>query len=61
MVEDFMYVLKNYPNVNLSIEADLRIIANAVWNYMRDRNIIMYSDLEAHYKDKNYKTMETKK
>tara|TARA_Y100000310_G_scaffold306959_1_gene348577 strand:+ start:583 stop:762 length:180 start_codon:yes stop_codon:yes gene_type:complete len=52
MIEDFMYVLKNYPNIDLSIEAERRVIADALWNYMRDRNIIVYSDLEAHYRDK---------
>ena len=52
MVEDFIYVLENYPNMDLSTEADRRVVADALWNYMCEHHIIVHSDLEAHCKNK---------
>ena len=34
MIDDFMYVLENYPNANLHSEAARRMIATSLVNYM---------------------------
>ena len=47
MIDDFMYVLENYPDVNLTSEDARRKIATALVNYMCEHHIISYTDLDA--------------
>ena len=47
MVEDFLYVLENYPNVNLEDKDDRELIAYALVNIMCEHHIVSYTDLEA--------------
>ena len=47
MIDDFMYVLENYPNVNLENKSDRELIAYALVNIMCEHHIISYTDLEA--------------
>ncbi len=47
MVEDFLYVLENYPNVNLENKEDRELIAYALVNIMCEHHIVSYTDLEA--------------
>ena len=47
MVEDFLYVLENYPNVNLENKSDRELIAYALVNIMCEHHIVSYTDLEA--------------
>tara|TARA_Y100001938_G_scaffold68230_1_gene94704 strand:+ start:818 stop:1072 length:255 start_codon:yes stop_codon:yes gene_type:complete len=47
MVEDFLYVLENYPNVNLEDKNDRELIAYALVNIMCEHHIVSYTDLEA--------------
>tara|TARA_B100000131_G_C18076625_1_gene596631 strand:- start:1010 stop:1249 length:240 start_codon:yes stop_codon:yes gene_type:complete len=52
MIEDFKYVLENYPNADLSKEEDREIIARALSNIMTEHHIISYTDLDAVKDDK---------
>ena len=45
MVEDFLYVLENYPNVNLEDKSDRELIAYALVNIMCEHHIVSYTDL----------------
>ena len=47
MVEDFLYVLENYPNVNLEDKSDRELLAYALVNIMCEHHIISYTDLDA--------------
>jgi len=47
MVEDFLYVLENYPNVNLEDKSDRELIAYALVNIMCEHHIVSYTDLSA--------------
>ena len=47
MVEDFLYVLENYPNVNLEDKSDRELIAYALVNIMCEHHIVSYTDLDA--------------
>jgi len=47
MKDDFMYVLENYPNVDLSKKSDRELIAYALINIMCEHHIISYTDLDA--------------
>ena len=51
MIEDFMYVLENYPNVDLTKESDRRLVAESLVNYMCSRHIITYTDLDGAMRD----------
>ena len=51
MIEDFIYVLENYPNVDLSTESDRKVVAESLWNFMCSRHIITYTDLDAAKND----------
>ena len=51
MIDDFMYVLENYPDVNLASEDARRKVATALVNYMCEHHIISYTDLDAVRKD----------
>ena len=42
-----MYVLENYPNVDLSKKSDRELIAYALINIMCEHHIISYTDLDA--------------
>ena len=47
MVEDFLYVLENYPNVNLEDRSDRELVAYALVNIMCEHHIVSYTDLDA--------------
>ena len=47
MVEDFLYVLENYPNVNLEDKSDRELVAYALVNIMCEHHIVSYTDLES--------------
>ena len=47
MVEDFLYVLENYPNVNLEDKSDRELLAYALVNIMCEHHIVSYTDLDA--------------
>ena len=47
MVNDFLYVLENYPNADLSNADDRKMIANALSNIMCEHHIVSYTDLDA--------------
>jgi len=47
MVEDFLYVLENYPNVNLENKSDRELIAYALVNIMCEHHIVSYTDLNS--------------
>tara|TARA_Y100000593_G_C4283926_1_gene324326 strand:+ start:687 stop:929 length:243 start_codon:yes stop_codon:yes gene_type:complete len=51
MINDFLYVLENYPNADLSKKEDRELIANALVNIMCSHHIISYTDLDAVRKD----------
>ncbi len=51
MIEDFMSVLENYPDVNMRSEAARRIIAEALVNYMCEHHIVTFTDLEGARND----------
>lgn len=51
MVDDFLYVLENYPNADLSIEKDRKMIATALSNIMCEHHIVTYTDLNSVDKD----------
>ena len=56
MIDDFMYVLENYPNVDLSKKEDRELIANALSNIMCEHHIISYTDLDAVKNDPKMKS-----
>ena len=47
MLEDFLYVLEYYPNVNLEDKSDRELLAYALVNIMCEHHIVSYTDLEA--------------
>jgi hypothetical protein len=47
MVDDFLYVLENYPNADLSKKEDREVVANALSNIMCEHHIVTYTDLTA--------------
>ena len=47
MKDDFLYVLENYPNADLSKKEDRQMIANALSNIMCEHHIVSYTDLDA--------------
>ena len=47
MIDDFMYVLENYPNVDLSNKSDRELLAYALVNIMCEHHIVSYTDLDA--------------
>ena len=47
MIEDFMYVLENYTNADLSKTEDREMIANALSNIICEHHIVSYTDLDA--------------
>ena len=51
MIDDFMFVLENYPDANLHSEAARRIIATSLVNYMCQHHIVTFTDLEGARKD----------
>ena len=51
MIDDFMYVLENYPDANLHSEAARRMIATSLVNYMCEHHIVTYTNLEAAKND----------
>ena len=55
MIDDFMYVLENYPNVDLSNRTDREMVAYALINIMCEHHIISYTDLEAVKNDPKMK------
>ena len=56
MVEDFLYVLENYPNVNLEDRSDREMLAYALVNIMCEHHIVSYTDLDAVKDDPKMKT-----
>ena len=46
MIDDFMYVLENYPDANLHSESARRMIAESLVNYMCQHHIVTFTDLE---------------
>ena len=55
MIEDFMYVLENYPDANLHSEADRRLIAESLVNYMCEHHIVTFTDYGGAINDPNMK------
>ena len=53
MIEDFMYVLENYPDANLRSEASRRMIATSLVNYMCEHHIVTFTNYEAAVNDPN--------
>ena len=51
MKDDFMYVLENYPNIDLSNRSDREMLAYALVNMMCEHHVFSYTDLEAVKKD----------
>ena len=51
MIDDFMYVLENYPDANLRSEAARRTIATSHVNYMCEHHIVTFTDLEGAMND----------
>ncbi len=51
MKNDFLYVLENYPNADLSKKEDREMIAEGLANIMCSHHIVSYTDLEAVKKD----------
>ena len=51
MIDDFMYVLENYPDANLHSESARRMIAEALVKHMCDHHIVTYTNLEAAQND----------
>jgi len=47
MKDDFLYVLENYPNADLSKEEDREMISEALSNIMCSHHIVSYTDLDA--------------
>ena len=47
MKDDFMYVLENYPNADLSNTEDREKISQALVNIMCEHHVVFYTDLEA--------------
>tara|TARA_B100000287_G_scaffold53029_1_gene46696 strand:- start:2836 stop:3081 length:246 start_codon:yes stop_codon:yes gene_type:complete len=47
MTDDFLYVLENYPNADLSKKEDREMIASALSNIMCAHHIVSYTDLDA--------------
>ena len=53
MIDDFMYVLENYPDANLHSEAARRMIAESLVNYMCEHHIVTFTNYEAAVNDPN--------
>ena len=51
MKDNFVYVLENYPNADLSKKEDRDMIADALANIMCEHHIISYTDLDAVKKE----------
>ena len=51
MKNDFMYVLENYPNADLSKKEDREMIADALSGIMCDHHIVSYTNWEEFKKD----------
>ena len=51
MIEDFMYVLENYPDANLHSETTRRMIATSLVNYMCEHHIVTFTNYEAAIND----------
>ena len=51
MIDDFMYVLENYPDANLHSESARRMIAESLVNYMCQHHIVTFTDLEGARND----------
>ena len=51
MIDDFMYVLENYPDANLHSEAARRTIAEALVKHMCDHHIVTFTNYEAAIND----------
>ena len=47
MKDDFMYVLENYPNADLSNERDRDVVANALSNIMCEHHVVTYTNLDS--------------
>ena len=51
MIDDFMYVLENYPDANLRSEAARRNIAESLIRYMCEHHIVTFTNYEAAIND----------
>ena len=51
MKDDFMYVLENYPNADLSNKKDREMISEALSNILCEHHIVSYTNWEAAKKD----------
>ena len=56
MVNDFMYVLENYPNADLSNEKDRKMVAEALSNIMCEHHIVFHTDLESFKDDPKFQS-----
>ena len=55
MIDDFMYVLENYPDANLHSEGARRMIAEALVQHMCDHHIVTFTNYEAAVNDPHMK------
>tara|TARA_B100000073_G_C23555071_1_gene501724 strand:- start:202 stop:447 length:246 start_codon:yes stop_codon:yes gene_type:complete len=46
MIDDFMYVLENYPDANLASKSARETIAKALVNIMCEHHIVSYTNLD---------------
>jgi len=46
MKDDFLYVLENYPNADLSNEKDRDVVANALSNIICEHHVVAYTNLD---------------
>ena len=51
MIDDFMFVLENYPDANLHSESARRMIATSLVNYMCEHHIVTFTNYEAAIND----------
>ena len=51
MIDDFMYVLENYPDANLRSESARRMISESLVNYMCEHHIVTFTNYEAAIND----------
>lgn len=45
MIDDFMYVLENYPDANLASESARETIAKALVNIMCEHHVVLHTNL----------------
>tara|TARA_Y100000593_G_scaffold69650_2_gene127859 strand:- start:334 stop:579 length:246 start_codon:yes stop_codon:yes gene_type:complete len=54
MIDDFMYVLENYPDANLASKSARKQIAEALANVMCEHHIVFYTNVESFKNDPKF-------